>query len=434
MSSATIAGIYRAAVDAVLPDTVLPAAIRCNGPTLTIGGVQVNLDRTPVHVIAFGKAAGEMTASVASILRDRLAGAIAVVKTDPGLDIPRTQIVVGSHPVPDQRSLDAGEAVLRFSAGMPDGALVLCLISGGGSALMESLRDGVDLDQLRQVTRELLRAGASIHELNAVRARLSAIKAGGLLHALAGKTLINLIISDVLGDDLSTIASGPTVPRQRGEPAQTVLERYGVKANLPAEEVVVAAELPQTLVLGSISVAIDAAVEHARRAGLTPVVISRSIAGEARVVGDVFASMLADSAKGLTAFGPGTCLIAGGETTVTVRGSGRGGRNTEAALAAAIRLAGVSGVTAGFLATDGDDAESGVAGGIVTGETVNDIVSAQAALVDNDSWTWLDQRNSTWGTGPTGTNVNDLLIGIISLPLSRSTGCGYSLLRTNQLN
>lgn len=410
---ATIAGIYQSAVDAVLPQTVLPKALHLDGSTLTVGDTTHVLEERPVYVIAFGKAAGEMTAVVAEILGDYLTEAIAVVKSEVVQEIPRTRVVVGSHPVPDQRSLDAGEAVLRFATGIPDEALVLCLISGGGSALMESLQAGISLDELQRVTKDLLRAGASIHELNTVRARLSALKAGGLLQVLAGRPVVNLIISDVLGDDLATIASGPTVPRRAGESAEAVLERFGVDARLPAQSDESDVDAPQSLTIGSLSVAIDAAAEEARKAGLTPVVLSRSFAGEARIAGDLFASILADSASGLTAFGPGICLIAGGETTVTVRGPGKGGRNTEAALAAAIRLADVSGVTAGFLATDGDDAETGVAGGIVTGETVDDLATARAALADNDSWTWLDSRGATWGDGPTGTNVNDLMIGII---------------------
>lgn len=411
--SSKIAGIYRAAVEAVLPQTVLPRAIRLDGSMLQVGDVTCDLAKRPAYVIAFGKAAGEMTSVVTGILGNHLSGAIAVAKSEVLAEIPRTDVVIGSHPVPDQRSLDAGDAVLGFASEMPDDALVLCLISGGGSALMESLRAGVTLEDLQRVTRDLLRAGASIHELNAVRARLSALKGGGLLQTLAGKRVINLIISDVLGDDLSTIASGPTVPRRSGESAEAVLERFGVDASLPEQGDEVEVDAPDSLVIGSLSVAIDAAAEAARTAGLTPVVLSRSIAGEARVTGDFFASILVDSANGLTSFGPGTCLIAGGETTVTVRGTGRGGRNTEAALAAAIRMAGTPGVAAGFLATDGDDAETGVAGGIVTGETVDDDAAARAALANNDSWTWLDGRGAAWGDGPTGTNVNDLMISII---------------------
>lgn len=405
--------IYRSAVNAVLPQTVLPEAISVEGNRLSIAGETIDLDQCPVYVIAFGKAAGEMTATVAAIPGMQLSGAIAVVKSTSALTNPNVRVVQGSHPVPDQRSLDAGAAVLQFADNIPDGATVLCLISGGGSALMESLREGVTLEQLQQVTRDLLKAGASIHDLNTVRARLSALKAGGLLQALAGKRVFNLVISDVLGDDLATIASGPTVPRQSREAAEDVLNRFGVVADLPAEEPQGNLAEPRSLIVGSLSVAIDAAAQEAINAGLTPFVLSRTLTGEAGVVGEVFASMLADSTRGLTSFGPGSCLIAGGETTVTVRGSGKGGRNTEAALAAAVRLAGVPGVAAGFLATDGDDAETGVAGAIVDGDTVKDVAAARAALADNDSWTWLDQHGAAWGTGPTGTNVNDLLIGII---------------------
>jgi glycerate 2-kinase len=408
--------IYSASVQSVLPDTVLRKALIRKGTILQIGDTPFCVDDAPVYALAIGKAAGEMMAVVEGILGDSLVAGIAVVKTRDDDGSLKSTVVTGSHPVPDQRSLDAGEQVLAFAAAVPAGALVLCLISGGGSALVESLRPGVSLDDLQHVTRNLLQGGASIHELNAVRARLSYTKAGGLLSALSHATVMNLIISDVIGDDLATIASGPTVLPQEGISAEVVLKTYGVDFTLPEAVATTLEDTPASHIVGSLSIAIDAAVERAETLGFQPVVLGRGFSGEARHAAATLAAILADTASGRTSFGPGTCFIGGGETTVTVRGGGRGGRNTESALSAALVLSDMPGVAAGFLATDGDDAETGVAGGIVTGTTVSrrERQSAREALDINDSFSFLERVGATWGKGPTGTNVNDLFIGIVS--------------------
>jgi glycerate 2-kinase len=412
-----IQDIYAQAVDAVKPETVLPrwVAMRPDG-VLTIGERSYDTTRQPVFTIAIGKAAEQMSVVMGDLLRDQLAGSIAVTKDPAHLGSGKTRVLLGAHPVPDERSLEAGGQVLEFAAAVPKGALVICLISGGGSALMESLRPGVTLDDLRDTTRNLLRAGASIHELNAVRARMSQLKAGGLLSALGHAEVVNLIISDVLGDELSTIASGPTVPRVVSEAAEAVLSQYGVEADLPDLDSPEASTEPYSLIVANVQTAVRAASDAAEKHGLTPVVLSCSLTGEARNVANAIASIVADSAEGLTSFRAGVCLLAGGETTVTVRGNGRGGRNTESALAAAIRIMGIAGTAIGFLATDGDDAETTVAGGIVTGDTIEtgERIRAQKALDANDSYTFLQAAGAAWGNGPTGTNVNDLIIGVLT--------------------
>ncbi|CAN5530322.1 glycerate kinase [soil metagenome] len=408
--------IYRRAVERVLPETVISKGVRLQSENrLEIDGWNFDISDRPVHVIAVGKAAGEMTVAVESILGERFTGGIMVTKSlDNDLKL-RSRVLLGSHPVPDEQSLEAGDSVLKFARDIPDESLVLCLISGGGSALMESLRAGVSLEDLQRTTRLLLNAGASIHELNAVRARMSEIKAGGLLAQLNHVEVVNLIISDVLGDDLTTIASGPTVPRTLSERAEDVLQRYGVDQLLPEDVAESVSATPKTVILANLGVAIDAACGAAREHGLEPAVLSRSLSGEARHVATTLAGIVADTVAGVSTFPRNSCIIAGGETTVTVRGDGTGGRNTECALAAAIRLQGVDNIAMGFLATDGDDAETNVAGGIVTGATItsDNIQAAHDALDRNDTFTFLDGVGSAWGNGPTGTNVNDLVIGIV---------------------
>jgi hydroxypyruvate reductase len=409
-----VEAIYAAAVAAVRVDVATRSKLSVIGDAVDIDGRRFPIGPDGVYAIGIGKAAVGMSETAASVLGDRFTAGLAVTKAEPSSSDTRVTVMYGAHPVPEVRSLEAGEVVLRFAAAVPSGALVLCLISGGGSALVESLRPGVDLQRLREVTQALLRGGASIHELNGVRSRLSEIKAGGLLRALAHTRVCNLIVSDVLGDDVQTIASGPTVPPVVAD-AGAVLAKYGVSLQLPEAVDSPALESPPTIIAANLSLAIDVAAQAAIERGYTPAVLSRSVDGEAREVGRLFGSILVDSAAGRTAFGERTCIIAGGETTVTVRGSGTGGRNTEAALAAAIRLAGAGGVAAGFLATDGDDGTSGAAGGIVDGATAAGEWgrSAATSLDDNDSYTFLAQRDAVLVTGPTGTNVNDLIIGLV---------------------
>lgn len=407
--------IYEAAVAAVDPQRVTAENLQLlpNGD-LRIAGTDVAIPNAGVYVIAIGKAAPAMAAAAEEALGARFTAGIGVAKSiSDGRDI-ETRLLVGSHPVPDERSLKAGRAVVEFADSIPEGALTLCLISGGGSALVESLRPGVSLDDLQLITSRLLMAGADIHELNAVRSRLSEFKAGGLLKKLAGRRVINLILSDVLGDDPTVIASGPTVPRGWALNAGEVLERYGIEFELPTldEQSDVRVD---TAIVGNLQRALDAAALEAEGLGYPPVVLSASLQGEARVVADVIASIVVDSARGKTAFARGDCLLAGGETTVTVTGDGAGGRNTESALAAGLRIEGITGVAAGFLATDGDDASTGVAGGIVTGATIASAnrVAARRALDGNDSFTFLSRERASWGRGPTGTNVNDLIICLL---------------------
>lgn len=407
--------IFEAGVAAVDPERVIAENLqRLPNGGLRIAGTDVAISDSGVYIIALGKAAPAMIAAAESVLGDSFTAGVGVAKSIPdGLEV-RTRLIAGSHPIPDEQSLEAGQAVAEFAGAIPEGAITLCLISGGGSALIESLRPGITLDDLRAVTSRLLNAGADIYELNAVRSRLSEIKSGGLLGKLAGRRVFNLILSDVLGDDPAVIASGPTVPREMALDANDVLARYGVEFDLPPLD-----EQPETsvetVIVGNLQRALNASASEAKRLGYRPVVLSASLQGEAREVAGVLGSIIVDSVHRKTAFGRGDCLLAGGETTVTVGGDGSGGRNTESALAAALRIEGTADVAAGFLATDGDDAATGVAGGIVTGATIGSAnrVAARQALDKNDSFTFLWRAGATWGNGPTGTNVNDLIICLL---------------------
>ncbi|MDQ3549277.1 MAG: DUF4147 domain-containing protein, partial [Chloroflexota bacterium] len=232
--------------------------------------------------------------------------------------------------------------------------------------------------------------------------------------ALSHARVYNLIVSDVLGDDPQTIASGPTVPPV-GADAELVMRRFGMAGSLPSVSEQHSLPTPSTTVVANLSIALDSAAKMAVELGYAPVVLTRSLDGEAREVGRLLASIVADGAVGKGSFGHRSCVLAGGETTVTVRGDGVGGRNTEAALAAAIRLSGVAAVAIGFLATDGDDGPTGAAGAIVDGSIVaaDDRIVAIDAIQRNNSYPFLRNRGAILETGPTGTNVNDLVIGLI---------------------
>lgn len=409
--------IYREAVTAVDPRARVRETLHLDdsGETLAVAGVPIALDGHGVRLIAIGKAGAAMASGALDALGELVRGGVVVTKEPADVGHEAIEVMQGAHPVPDERSLAAGRAVLDFAAQVPENGVVLCLISGGGSALVESLREGVSLEELQSVTKRLLEAGASIGELNAVRSRMSRIKGGGLLAALRHARVVNLIISDVLGDDLQTIASGPSVPRAEDLPAEDVLARYGIDTRLPGGVDGGGGEPLVTEIVANLDSAIDAAAVAAQRLGLRPAVVTNRLEGEARMGGRLIASMLANHARPFSAFPPGTCLLGGGEMTVTVRGDGEGGRNTEAALAAAIALSGTSGLTAAFLATDGDDGTTGAAGAIVDGATIqqSELRRAAEALARNDSFGFLSGTGAVWSPGPTGTNVNDLVIGIV---------------------
>ncbi|RIK35494.1 MAG: hydroxypyruvate reductase [Chloroflexi bacterium] len=414
-SRAAIESIYRSAVAQVDAGAAVERSVARSDGDIVVTGMRRAIPAQGIYAIAFGKAALPMARTLEHQLGEVLRSSIAVAKNDDGGPRPRARVLFGSHPTPDARSLAAGAAVWSFAEQLPRGALVFCLISGGGSSLMELPRDETSLEQISRLTAQLLDAGASISELNAVRSRLSKLKGGGLLRALDGCHVCNLVVSDVLGDPPTIIASGPTMPAAEGEPAEDVLQRFRIAFELPPPIPSAVPSQVEWHVIANVSGAIDAAAQQAATLGLQPFVLTRSLAGEAREVAGVVTAIALDTARGKTTLPSEACIIAGGETVVTVRGNGNGGRNTEGALAAALLLQGEPDVTIGFLATDGDDARTGLAGGIVDGRTIGpgDEASARAALANNDSATILERLGAAFRTGPTATNVNDLVIAIV---------------------
>ena len=370
-------------------------------------------------VIGAGNGAAAMARAVEVHWRgpfDRLSG---LVVTRYGHGVPNRQIEVieASHPVPDATGRGAAARILNLVRGLTPDDLVLCLISGGGSALLALPAEGVSFDDKRAVTSALLRSGATIHEINAVRKHLSAIKGGRLAAAAYPARVVALIISDVPGDDLSVIASGPTVadPSSFAD-ARAVLAKYAITPppSIARHLMVAADETPkpgdprldrtEARLVATPAGSLKAAAEAAQAAGYMPLVLGDAIEGEARVVA-------ADHACQALAARPRTALISGGETTVTVKGKGRGGRNAEFALGLALALGGRPGIHAIACDTDGIDGTEDNAGALVTPDTLaramQNGIDAEAHLADNDAYGFFAALGDLVVTGPTLTNVND---------------------------
>jgi hydroxypyruvate reductase len=381
---------------------------------------------TRVLVLGAGKASGAMAAAVEEELGDRVADGFVVVKDGYAVPTRRVRMVEAGHPVPDARGEGAASAILdRARAASPDD-LVVMLISGGGSALMPAPAPPVTLEEKRTVTRLLLAAGATITELNAVRKHLSLLKGGQLARAAAPAHIVTLVLSDVIGDPLDVIASGPTAPDSStfGD-AIAVLRRRGVWEAMPPSvrarlEAGKHGEIEETPkpgdpifarvshhVIGNNTLVTDAAVARAAELGYRPTLLTRALEGEAR---DVARDLVARA----RALPPPACLIAGGETTVTVRGSGRGGRCQELALAAGLALEGVDDVVLLAGGTDGTDGPTDAAGGFADGATAargrRAGIDPGAALEANDANAALGASGDLLVSGPTHTNLLDLYL------------------------
>ncbi|MCS7172939.1 MAG: glycerate kinase [Armatimonadetes bacterium] len=386
-----------------------------------------------VLVIGFGKASVAMAQAVEELLGDRISGGLVVTKEGHGLGLRHVEVVEAGHPLPDVRGEEAARRALDLARQAGEGDLLLCLVSGGGSALLALPAPGLTLEDKVRTTDLLLRTGATIGELNAVRKHLSAIKGGWFAKAAFPATVVALVLSDVLGDHLNTIASGPLAPDPTTyRDAVEILERYGLLAEIPEAvrrhlEQGMAGEIPETpkpgdpafervhaVIVGNLAQAVEAAAGQAKTLGYHTFVLTTFLEGEAREVGRVVAALAREERRAGRPLPLPACLLLGGETTVTVRGRGKGGRNQELALSAAVALEGVRGVLVVSLATDGTDGPTDAAGGVADGTTA---VRARTlgydprrSLADNDAYPCLDAVGDLLRTGPTGTNVNDLVL------------------------
>lgn len=421
--------LFDAAVAAVDVRAAVARSIRLDGDRLTITPAEYSCRLAAIGrvvVLAVGKAAAAMAAEAEAILGDRLSVGLALTKYGHGQATRAIPVREAAHPTPDAAGLAAAAELRALVSDLAADDLVLCLISGGGSALLTAPAAPIGLQELQATTRLLLATGANINELNVVRKHLETLKGGGLARAAAPARVVALAISDVLGDPLDVIASGPCSGNTSSfADAWAVVERFGLAEQLPAPVIAhlqaglrgAVPPLPRpddplfarvsAAVIANLPRAAAAAAERAVALGWTPTVGDLTIEGEAREV----AARIVAQAGGLGGGGR-RCLILGGETTVTVRGAGIGGRNTELALAAALGIAGRTGVAIASVTTDGDDGPTGAAGAVATGDTVARGValglSAADALARNDSATYFRRVGGLIVSGPTRTNVADL--------------------------
>ena len=414
-----LGAMFTAAVDAASPATRVPPYLPPppKGRTVVIG-------------------TGKASASMAKAVEDQWPGPLTgLVVTRYGHSVPcdRIEIVEAAHPVPDERGHEAARRILELVKGLGPDDLVLALISGGGSALLTLPAPGLALEDKQAVNTALLRSGATIGEMNIVRKHLSGVKGGRLAAAAHPARLVTLVISDVPGDDPAVIASGPTVPDPSTfADARAVLEKYGISQPRSVIEHLkrAADETPkpgdyrfanaQTIMIATPQLSLEAAASVARRAGVAPLILGDALEGEAREVGRVMAGIARQTALRGQPVPPPVVLLSGGETTVTLKGSGRGGRNVEFLLSLAIELEGLPNVFGLAADTDGVDGVEEIAGAIVTPDTIDRAVrrgiNAKAYLANNDGHSFFEALNDQVITGPTRTNVNDfraiLIIGL----------------------
>jgi len=433
------AALMRAAVDAVDPRLAMRAVVRLADNTLYVQDRAYDLRQfRKVVVVGAGKATPSMAEAVEEILSDRIAEGLVIAKRGQvfGRKGRRIQIVEASHPTPDEAGLHGAQRIADLLEPLGPRDLVICLISGGGSALLTLPASGIHLADLQELTQALLKSGATINEINCVRKHLSLVKGGQLARLAYPATTISLILSDVVGSPLDVVASGPTVPDPTTfSDAWDILERYNLIRGLNPSirgrlQAGLAGAIPETpkegdiafrnvhnVIIGSNEIAASAAVAEARSRGYNALLLTTYLEGEARHVARVLAAIAKECAHSGNPVPLPACIVAGGETTVTVTGDGIGGRNQELALAAAIALEGWSGVALATLATDGGDGPTDAAGAFVTGETV---ARARAAglvakdfLRNNDSYRFFQALGDSVITGPTGTNVNDLAFVLV---------------------
>lgn len=416
---------YRAALKAVDPEVAVRCVLACDGRTLLIRDQRIPVQGRLV-VVGAGKAAVAMARGVEAVCGELIEAGLVITKdghAQPPLPC-QIRVAEAAHPIPDERGVAATREILALVGRLNAGDVAIAVISGGGSALLEAPRPPVTLQDIAGTTALLLRAGAPIHDLNAVRIPLSLVKGGGLRRAAGAARMITLIVSDVLSNDPQIIASGPTVPTSASGPAAlAILERYGVLNQVPHVVVDTLRSLPAEpppwpyqddvmAIVADNDTAIEAAREAAERDGFPATVVWRRREGEAEVLGREWVDACASAPPGCRV------LLGGGEATVTVHGSGIGGRNTEFAVAAALELEkrAMADWTVASLATDGQDGITDVAGGIVDWQTCAKArragVDPEAALANNDTLRVLEAAGAAIAPGPTGTNVNDLYFAV----------------------
>lgn len=429
--------IWKAGLKAADPVEAVSARFERKGDVLMAGRRRYSLKTfRRVFVVGAGKASAAMAVPVERALGARIAGGVINVKYQHVAKLRHIALNECAHPVPDEAGVEGARRIAEIVSGAGEDDLVVCVLSGGGSALMPAPAEGITLAEKQDTTRLLLACGANIHEINTIRKHLSALKGGNLAALAWPATVITLMLSDVIGDNLDVIASGPTAAdASTFADAVEILRRYGILERVPDAVRVrltegAAGRIEETpkpgdarlsrtanLIVGSNRVAVDAASRKARELGYRTLVLSTTIQGETRDVAGVHASIAREIHESRQPAAPPACIISGGETTVTIRGAGKGGRNQEFALAAAIEIEGMPGTVLLSGGTDGSDGPTDAAGALADGTTLERArakgMDARALLAENDSYRFFDAIGDLIKTGPTNTNVMDVRLVLV---------------------
>lgn len=430
---ALLTRIFRAGLQAVDPYDAVCRQVNIRRGQLTIGSQRYPFKQFKrIVVVGAGKASARMALALEHQLGARIDTGLVVVKYGHGAPTNAIRIMEAGHPIPDAAGLQASRMIMALVKTLTAEDLLIVLLSGGASSLLPAPASGIALKDKQQTTKLLLRSGATIHEMNAVRKHLSCVKGGQLAAATAAR-VVGVILSDVIGNDLGTIGSGPTAPDPTTfQEAWEIVERYGVSRKIPVsvrrrlemgmKNGTVETPKPHAplfrrvdnILIGDNQAAVDAVVTSAKQQGLRTLVLSTTLTGEARELAKMFGAMAREiAAQGRPIQRP-CCVIAGGEPTVTIRGEGTGGRAQEFALAAAAEIAGLSNIWVAGFATDGTDGPTSVAGAVVDGNTAarahRGKLNLSRALLDNDAYPFFEKLHGHIVTGPTGTNVNDLYL------------------------
>jgi len=429
--------IFTHALKAVDPVEAVKRCLRVDGENLVVDGKAYSLrDYANIYVIGAGKAGASMAFAIEEIVGDRITKGVINVKYGHVSQLKRVKLNEVGHPIPDEKGVSGSEEIAELLDQLGENDLVICLISGGGSALLPSPAEGISLEDKQKMTNLLLECGANINEINAIRKHISKLKGGGIARLAYPSTVVALILSDVVGDPLDVIASGPTVPdKSTFGDCMAILKKYELLEEVPEsiqariqrgikgeiEETPKAGnpifEKTHNVIIGSNIIAVKAAEGKARELGYGTIILSTFIEGETREVAKVHAAIAKEILKTNHPVSPPACIISGGETTVTIRGKGLGGRNQEFVLAAALDIQELEGVVILSGGTDGTDGPTDAAGAIADADTVRRALElgfdANAYLDDNDSYHFFGKLGDLLTTGPTNTNVMDLRLILV---------------------
>jgi glycerate 2-kinase len=429
--------IFQAALQAVDPGEALHTHVRREGNQLNVADRTYDLRQyDALYVIGVGKAGAAMAIAIEALLGDCLRGGHVIVKYSHGRPVKHVTLHEAAHPIPDEAGVRATRTLIDFVKGRGPRELLICLISGGGSALSPAPAEDITLPEKQEVTRLLLACGATIHEINALRKHISQIKGGQLARLASPATLITLVLSDVVGDSLDVIASGPTVPdTSTFADCLEILRKYHLLDKVPMAirrhlEAGVSGAVPetpkpgdavfartQTVLIGRNLQALEAASRQAAALGYHPLILSSAIEGETREVAKVHAGIAKEVLASGHPIAPPACLLSGGETTVTLHGQGKGGRNQEFALVLALDIHNIPGIAVLSGGTDGTDGPTDAAGAVADWTTCARAeqygLQPRVALENNDAYPFFERLGDLLITGPTQTNVMDVRVMLI---------------------